>query len=118
MLFPTNARCLFTQYMPHKPDKFGIEFWILADLRSKFCLNIKPYLRKDENRVENLGTDVIMSQMEPCLGRKYNITTDNFFTNLYMATKLLQKKTSNIGTVKMASITLTTSHKQELGSIE
>lgn len=26
-LFPTKARCRFTQYMANKPDKFGIKFW-------------------------------------------------------------------------------------------
>ena len=25
-LFPTKARCRFTQYIPNKPDKFGIQF--------------------------------------------------------------------------------------------
>lgn len=28
-LFPTKARCRFTQYMPNKPHKFGIKFWRL-----------------------------------------------------------------------------------------
>ena len=35
-LFPTKARCRFTQYMPNKPDKFGIKFWVLADLKAKY----------------------------------------------------------------------------------
>jgi hypothetical protein len=43
-LFPTKARCRFTQYMPNKPDKFGIKFWVLADLKAKYCLNVIPYL--------------------------------------------------------------------------
>ena len=46
-LFRTKARCRFTQFMPNKPDKFGIKFWILAELNSKYCLNLKPYLCKD-----------------------------------------------------------------------
>ena len=25
-LFPTKTRCRFTQYMPNKPNKFGIKF--------------------------------------------------------------------------------------------
>ncbi|XP_047132681.1 piggyBac transposable element-derived protein 4-like [Hydra vulgaris] len=99
-LFPTKARCRFTQYMPNKPDEFEIKFWILADLKTKYCLSIKPYLGKDENRVENLGTHVVMSLIEPYLGRGYNVTTDNFFTSVDLATKLLQKKTSIVGTVK------------------
>jgi len=39
-LFPTKARCRLTQFMPNKPDKFGIKFWILAKLSSKYCLTV------------------------------------------------------------------------------
>ena len=34
-LFPTKARCRFTQYMPNKLDKFGIKFWLASDVNSK-----------------------------------------------------------------------------------
>jgi len=34
--------------MPNKLDTFGIKFWILADLETKYCLDIIPYLGKDE----------------------------------------------------------------------
>lgn len=32
-LFPTKAH---GQYMANKPDKFGIKFWIAADVETKF----------------------------------------------------------------------------------
>ena len=35
-LFPTKARCRFTQYMPNKPDKFGINFWIACESRDEY----------------------------------------------------------------------------------
>jgi len=100
-LFPTKARCRFTQYMPNKPDKFGIKFWILAELNSKYCLNIRPYLGKDEKRTESLGTHVVMTLMNPYFNKGYNVTTDNFFTNCKLARKLLAKRTSVVGTVRL-----------------
>ena len=48
-LFPTKARCIFTQYMPNKPDKFGIKFWMAADVRTKYMLHSFPYLGKDDS---------------------------------------------------------------------
>ena len=45
-LFPSKARCGFTQYMASKPDKFGIKFWVAADLETKYFLNGFPYLGK------------------------------------------------------------------------
>ncbi|XP_035221876.1 uncharacterized protein LOC118194783 [Stegodyphus dumicola] len=47
-LFLSKARCRFTQYMPSKPDKFGIKFCLAADVDSKYVLNGFPYLGKDE----------------------------------------------------------------------
>ena len=38
-LFPCKTRCPFIQYMPNKLDKFGIKFWLLADVRSKYLCN-------------------------------------------------------------------------------
>jgi len=78
-LFPTKARCRFTQFMPNRPDKFGIKFWILAALSSKYCLNLKSYLGKDEEKTASLGTHTVMKLIEPYYGRGYNVTADNFF---------------------------------------
>ena len=99
-LFPTKARCRFTQYMPNKPDKFGIKFWVLADLESKYCYNMIPYLGKDEQRTENLGTHVVMQLMEPLYNKGYNVTVDNFFTSKRLAELLLEKRTTITGTMK------------------
>ena len=85
----------------NKPDKFGIKFWILAELNSKYCLNLKPYLGKDEERVSSLGTHVVMTLMEPYFGRGYNITIENFFTNVELAQKLLNRRTSLVGTLRL-----------------
>ncbi|KAJ8364339.1 hypothetical protein SKAU_G00131700 [Synaphobranchus kaupii] len=37
-LFPTKARIRFTQYMPNKPNKFGIKFWLAADVQTKYMI--------------------------------------------------------------------------------
>ncbi len=99
-LFPTKSRCKFTQYMPNKPDRFGIKFWILAEVKSKCCLNVKPYTGKDDGRIESLGTHVVMSLMQPYFQRCYNVTVDNLFTSRDLAEKLQQKRTSLVGTVR------------------
>ena len=102
-LFTTKSRCPFTQFMPSKPGKFGIKFWVLADAEKPYILNIKPYLGRnfDEERGGlQLGESVVMSLMQPFLGRGYNVTTDNFFTSLRLAKQLAAKKTTLLGTVR------------------
>ena len=61
-LFPTKSRSRFTQYMSYKPDKFGIKFWFVIDLESKYILNAIPYPGKDESRSFNqrLSDNVVM----------------------------------------------------------
>lgn len=68
-LFPTKARCRFTQYMASKPDKFGIKFWVAADVQTKYMLNMFPYLGKDERRPtsQRLPDSVVMQLMTPFL---------------------------------------------------
>ncbi|KAJ8888997.1 hypothetical protein PR048_008491 [Dryococelus australis] len=103
-LFPTNARCKFTQYMANKPDKFGMKFWLAADVGTKYLSNGFPYLGKDDNRPPNqsLSEHDVMKLMAPYLGKGRNVTMDNFFTSVSLAEKLEIQSTSLVGTVNRA----------------
>ena len=86
--------------MSSKPDKFGIKFWILADVETKYCYNVLPYLGKDETRTTGLGTHVVMKLAEPLYSKGYDITVDNFFANKTLAEKLLEQRISITGAVR------------------
>ena len=88
--------------MPSKPDKFGIKFWLAADVDSKYMLNGFPYLGKDEKRPENISLSeyVVLRLIEPFENKGRNITTDNFFTTLNLSRMLKTKNTSLTGTMK------------------
>lgn len=87
-LFPSKARCRFTQYMPNKPNKFGIKFWLASDVSSKYVLNGFPYLGKDEQQPSSmLLSEHVLKLVEPYTGCGRNVTTDNFFTSMSLATK-------------------------------
>jgi hypothetical protein len=101
-LFPTKTRCPFTQYIPSKPDKFGIKFWLLVEVTSKYLCNGFPYLGRDDSRPPNqsLSEFVVLRLMEPFSNKGYNVTCDNFFTSLSLAKALREKRTSVIGTAR------------------
>ncbi|XP_055378966.1 piggyBac transposable element-derived protein 4-like [Condylostylus longicornis] len=101
-LFPTKARCRFTQYMPNKPNKFGIKFWLASDLQTKYIINGFPYLGKDETRQSSipLSEFVVLKLIEQYAGAGRNVTTDNFFTSKSLALKLLEKRTTLVGTIR------------------
>ena len=84
ILLPCKARCRFIQYMPNKPDKFGIKFWMAVDAETKYLYNSFPYLRKDESRYTfvSLPTYVVTKLMQPIFKFGCNVTCDNFFTSL------------------------------------
>ncbi|XP_051242438.1 activating transcription factor 7-interacting protein 1 isoform X2 [Dicentrarchus labrax] len=64
-LLPTKARCSFLQYMANKPDKFGIKFWLAADVDTKYMVNGAPYLGKEETRGPGqLGDSVVLKMVE------------------------------------------------------
>ena len=100
-LFPTKARCRFTQYMPNKSDKFGIKFWMAADVDTKYILHSIPYLGKDDSRPAGvkLGEHVVLQLIEPYRKTGRNVTTDNFFTSVNLAKTLRQQGISIVGTV-------------------
>ncbi|XP_042368087.1 piggyBac transposable element-derived protein 3-like [Plectropomus leopardus] len=114
-LFPTKARCSFIQYIASKPDKFGIKFWLAADVDTKYMLNAAPYLGKDETRRpgQRLGDSVVLKLAKPFLGKGRNITTDNFFTSLELAKALKAQKTSLVGTVNKSRRELPPSVKEQ-----
>ncbi|GFW88958.1 piggyBac transposable element-derived protein 4 [Trichonephila clavipes] len=54
-------------YGKNASDKFGIKFWLAADVDSKYVFNGFPNLGKDEERPENLSLSkyVVLHLIEP-----------------------------------------------------
>ncbi|XP_028409257.1 piggyBac transposable element-derived protein 4-like [Dendronephthya gigantea] len=48
-----NGRLSFKQYMPKKPNKFGIKVWMLADSDTYYVPRFQVYLGKQQNDNEN-----------------------------------------------------------------
>ena len=101
--FPMKNRFPFIMYMPNKPDKFGMKFWMLAEVDSKYVYNILPYvgaLESEQRDGRPLEEEVVMRLIQNIHNQGgYNVTTDNFFTSVNLATLLLEKKISMVGTV-------------------
>ena len=81
--------------MPNKWDKFGMKFWVLVEVSSKYVCNILLYLgtlEKEQRNGKPLAEDVVMRPIAGFHKRGYNVTTDNFFTTVKVA-GLFQKNT-------------------------
>lgn len=116
-LFPSKVRCPFLQYIASKPDKFGIKFWIAADLDTKYMCDAIPYLGKDPTRPkgERLSENVVLKLMEPFLDKGRTVAMDNFFTSLSLANRLLQRNTTLLGTINKIRRELPATAKETSG---
>lgn len=100
-LFPSKTRCPFTQFMKDKPDKFGVKFFLVVDVDSKYMLNGFPFLGKVDNPDQEnntAGEQVVLRLMRPYFGGGYNVTTDNYFTSLNLAILLKEQNITLVGT--------------------
>ena len=99
-LYPFKGRCSLVQYMPSKPSKYGLKFWILADSFSYYISNVDLYTGKDDSRTTALGEHVVMKLSTHLYGSGRNITCDNFFTSLQLSRRLQTKQLSLVGTIR------------------
>ena len=83
MLQKFRGRCRFRQYMPSKPGRYGIKYWILDDAENHYCYNTIPYLGKEGDApAVNLGAQVAKNLVEPIKGTSHNVTCDRYFTSV------------------------------------
>ena len=67
-LFPCRCAFIHVEYMPQKPSKFGIKFWLPSDVMTSYGLKAIPYLSK-EDRPGDIGVaeHVVRTLVEPYL---------------------------------------------------
>jgi hypothetical protein len=99
-LVPFRGRCPFRQYIPSKPDKYGMKIWWICDSETFYPLLGIPYLGKGDKRAYNLASSVVLSLTENFKGSNRNITCDNYFTDLKLAQTLLSNGLTLVGTVR------------------
>ena len=97
-----RGKCSFRQYMPKKPDKYGLKFWLCVDVDSHYVFNAFPYTGRQpmEKRQSHIGARVVLELLKPLYGTNRNVTMDNFFTSVPLAKELQAKNLSLIGTLR------------------
>ncbi|KAL9983136.1 hypothetical protein ACROYT_G005268 [Oculina patagonica] len=93
-----NGRLSFKQYMPVKPDKFGIKVWLLADAETYYVPRLQVYLGKDQTNIDlfrwrGLGHYVVWTLGEPFLDAHRHFFFDNFFTSADLMLSLHTRNT-------------------------
>lgn len=99
-----RGRCQFRQYIPSKPNKYGLKIFALCDAKTNYTSNLEVYVGAQPNgpfSQSNSPADVVQRLCNPIKGSSRNITMDNWFTSTDLAAKLLQDfKLTMIGTIR------------------
>ena len=105
-LIKFNGRLSFKQYMPKKPNKFGIKVWMLADSETYFVPRFQVYSgarNADENdaeRARGLGFEVVDYLGKPYYNTYRHFYFDNYFSSVSLLQHLLENKTYACSTLR------------------
>jgi hypothetical protein len=100
-MIPFRGRVSFRQYLPSKPDKYGMKLFLLCDCTTAYIFNGMPYLGRDGNaRHVGLAEHVVKALVEPLHNSGINVTTDNWFTSTKLASDLLLMQITLLGTMR------------------
>ena len=103
MLPGFRGRCSFRQYIPSKPNKYGIKIFCLCDSKLYYTSNMEIYCGQQPEgpfNQSNASDKVVLRLSESIFGSGRNITADNWFTSLKLVKELENKKLSYVGTVR------------------
>lgn len=69
--------------MPDKPIKFEVKFFILCDVKSRYCKNVINYADKDDAAAGTLGKTgkIVMELMQDVYLTNHLLYMDNFNTS-------------------------------------
>ena len=97
-----KGRLSFRQYMPNKPNKWGIKIWSLCDAVNGFNLRWNIYCGKQAEQSENLGLgfSVVNELLHGLNNCGYRVFMDNFFSSPKLFAHLKDLDIGACGTIR------------------
>lgn len=99
-----RGHCSFRQYLPNKPNKYGIKIFAMVDARNFYCSKMEVYTGKQPDgpyAVSNSPEDIVCRLIEPIHNTGRNVTVDNWYTSIPLAIRLLHDhRLTLVGTIR------------------
>ena len=96
----TKARISFLQYLPKKPQKWGVKLWVLADSMNGYVPAFDIYTGASDGAEHGLAYNVVMKLMEGYLYEGRRLYVDNYYTSPRLFLDLEDRGTYACGTVR------------------
>ena len=97
MLIGFCERCIFCQHIPSKSNKYGIKIFALVNAETYYLYILEVYAGKQPERPH---TDVVKRMCKPLYKSGWNVTANNWFTDLNLLKELKEKALTYVGTIK------------------
>lgn len=98
-LIPFRGRVIFRQYNKNKRHKYGIKLFKLCS-NPGYTVKVQVYVGKNYDSVNTTPTNVVLALCDDYLNKGHTVCTDNWYTSLDLARKLLAGQTHLIGTLR------------------
>lgn len=98
-MVPFRGRLRFKQYIKGKRHKFGIKLFKLC-LSGGYTYHTKIYCGADKVEGMSVATKVVFELMQGSLDKGATLYTDNWYTSIELAQKLLDRNTHLVGTLR------------------
>jgi len=103
MLVVFRECCSFIQYIPSKPAKYGLKIFALCDAKSFYTGNLEIYCGKQPDGLYDMSSmpfNIVMRLLDHVVGSNRYLTCNNWYTSYPLATELLKKQTTLVGTLR------------------
>jgi len=100
--YRSEAAIIFRQYLKQKRHRYGIKVFKLCG-GAGYTYSFQIYTGKEKNKDKitgNLSSEIVISLCKDILGKGHTICTDNWYTSVDLAEKLLTMNTHLVGTLR------------------
>lgn len=98
-IIPFRGRIIFRQNMKDKQYRHGIKLFKLCTT-SGYTYSLHAHGGKSTRRENMTATNIVMSLCKNIIGKGHILCTDNWYTNIDLAKKLIEMDTYLIGTLR------------------
>lgn len=99
-----RGRCGFRQYIPSKPNRYGLKVYALVDSKTFYTCNLEVYVGSQPEgpyAQDNSPSSVVQRLVEPLRNSRRNVTCDNWFTSIPLVRNLYSDyKLTFLGTIR------------------